>query len=50
MFVERFVRIGEVILFNSKEVKGECDYLIKVSDYMTLHFIKLHLISSGEDP
>jgi len=50
MFVERFVRIGEVILFNSMEVQGKQDYLIKVSDYMTLNYFPLIHISSGEDP
>lgn len=37
-------------LFKPKTYQLNSRYLIKVSDYMTLHFIKLHSITSGEDP
>ena len=50
MFAERFVRIGVNILFNSKYVRGNEEYLIKVSDYMTLNYFPLIHIPSGEDP
>lgn len=48
MFVERFVKTGRHILFNSRWVQGNDDYLIKVSDYMTL--FPIISIASGEDP
>lgn len=50
MFVERFVKIGEVILFNSSKVQENEEYIIKVSDYMTLNYFPLIYIPSGEDP
>lgn len=50
MFVERFVKTGRHILFNSRWVQGNDAYLIKVSDYMTLNYVPLILIPSGEDP
>lgn len=48
MFVERFVKTGRYILFNSRWVQGNDGYLIKVSDYMTL--FPIISVSSGEDP
>ena len=50
MFVERFVKIGISILFNSSNVRGNEKYIIKVSDYMTLNYFPLIHIPSGEDP
>ena len=50
MYVEKFVKIGEHILFNSKEVKGNHNYIIKVSNYMTLKHFPLIKWNTGEDP
>lgn len=50
MFVERFVKIGISIVFNSSKVQGNENYIIKVSDYMTLNYFPLIHIPSGEDP
>lgn len=48
MYVEKFVKTGESILFNSNKVQGKRNYLIKVSDYMTLNYFPLIRIDSGE--
>ena len=46
MCVEKFVKTGESTLFNPNKVQGKRNYLIKLSDYMTLNYFPL--IDSGE--
>ena len=50
MFVEVFMKLGEVRFFNSRYLQGNHNYLIRVADYMTLKYFPLIKISSGEDP